>query len=429
MSITVDAVLAMAPDESSVKAARSLASPGKWQSLGADESAVWGLCQGSGSKPYQVKVDLSGPACACSCPSRKIPCKHSLALLLLMAQQPAAFSGDGKPEWVAEWLTARQNRAAKKEEGQARKKSAPASPKKEAARLARMGAGLEELSRWMGDQVRYGLSALSGQYGEWERLAARMVDAQAPGMAARLRALEGIVDKGEDWPGRLLGRMGELQLLADAFSRMEALSPAEKADVRTALGLVADKDGVLSGDDRVSDIWSVAGVTFEEEDRLWQRRVWLYGHSSGRMALLLDFSHGSRTFEPVFTPGESVRMTLAFYPGASPLRALAADTPVPEAGVALPSFTLEQALFSMARAVAANPWQMPQPLLFSGARLFAGEQGWCLLADEDRMLPLVMSDGEAWELLARSGGLPLTVCGEWDGEALRLAGAFVQKES
>ena len=69
MDITVDAVLAMAPDEASVKAARGLASPGKWQTLGFDDAAAWGLCQGSGSKPYQVRVDFSGPACSCSCPS------------------------------------------------------------------------------------------------------------------------------------------------------------------------------------------------------------------------------------------------------------------------------------------------------------------------------------------------------------------------
>lgn len=300
MDITVDSVLAMAPDDASIKAARGLASPGKWQSLGFDESAAWGLCQGSGSKPYQVRVDLSGPVCACSCPSRKIPCKHSLALLLLMAQHASSFTEGERPEWVAEWLAARQARAAKKEEGQTRKKNVSVSPKKEASRLERMKAGLEELSRWMEDQVRCGLSSLSGQYGEWNRLAARMVDAQAPGAAARLRGMESLVDRGEDWPAEVLGRLGELQLLAEAFFRMDTLSPAEKADVRAALGMAPDRESVLSGEDRVADVWAVAGVSFEEEDKLWQRRVWLYGRSSGRMALLLDFSHKSRVFEHSF---------------------------------------------------------------------------------------------------------------------------------
>ena len=430
MNMTVDAVLALAPDESSVKAARGLASSGKWQILGCDDAAAWGLCQGSGSKPYQVRVDLSGPVCSCSCPSRKIPCKHALALLLLMVQQPGAFGGD-RPDWVTEWLESRLQRAAKKEEGKARKKSAAsASPEKEAARLKRMRAGLEELDRWMNDQVRQGLSALSGRYEEWERLAARMVDAQMPGLAARVRDMASLMDRGDDWPAVLLARMGELQLLAEAFFHRESLSPVEQADVRSALGYLPDKDAVLAGEDKVTDVWSVIGESEAEEDRLWRRRVWLYGRESGRTALILDFSHGSRSFEPVFLPGDEVRMTLFFYPGASPLRAVAADRPVSEPAPApLPCFTLEEALSDMAGRVAANPWQTPLPLFFNGARLARMEEGWQFLCEGGRLLPLHLDDADAWKILAVSGGRPLVVCGEWDGVSLLPAGVFPQTES
>ena len=430
MDITVDSVLAMAPDEASVKAARGLASPGKWQTLGCDDGAAWGLCQGSGSKPYQVRIDLSGPACSCSCPSRKIPCKHALALLLLMAQQRNAFSEDARPDFVSDWLEGREKRAAKKEEGRAKKSASPPSPKKEAARLARMGAGLEEMTRWMNDQVRQGLSSLSGRYEEWERLAARMVDAQAPGVAARLRDMASLMDRGDDWPAVVLCRMGELQLLAEAFSRLEALSPAQQADVRGALGYLPDKDTVLAGEDGVTDHWSVIGVSVAEEDRLWRRRVWLYGRNSGRTALLLDFSHGTRSFEPVFLPGDEVRMTLFFYPGASPLRAVAADGPVSEPAPApLPCFTLEEALSDMAGRVATNPWQTPLPLFFSGARLGRTEEGWRLFCEGGRFVPLHLDDADAWKILAVSGGRPLVVCGEWDGVSLLPAGVFPQTES
>ena len=431
MDITVDAVLAMAPDDASVKAARGLASPGRWQVLGCDDAAAWGLCQGSGAKPYQVRVDLSGPTCACSCPSRKIPCKHALALLLLMAQRREAFAGGDRPDWVKEWLEGRRQRAEKKEESGTKKKSAsPASAKKEAARLERMRSGLEELERWMNDQVRQGLSTLSGHYEEWNRLAARMVDAQAPGLAARLREMASLVDRGEAWPAVVLGRMGELQLLAEAFFRRERLSSAEWADVRSALGYLPDKDSVLGGDDRAHDVWSVIGVSVAEEDRLWRRRVWLYGRTSGRMALILDFSHGVRAFEPAFLPGDAVRMTLAFYPGASPLRAVVADAPVSETvSEPLPRFTLSEALADMARRVAANPWQRLLPLFFGGARLIRRNEAWLLRVEEGGTLPLILDDGEAWKLLARGGGRPLVVCGEWDGNALLPVGAFPQTEA
>ena len=151
MELTSESVLALAPDASSVKAAQALLKPGQWPTLGFNENAVWGECKGSGSKPYQVEADLSGPVFKCTCPSRKFPCKHSLALLLLRVQQEAAFTQGEAPDWVKEWLDAREKRAARQEQKQ-ENKGQPADPaaaaKREASRLKRMAAGLDDLERW-----------------------------------------------------------------------------------------------------------------------------------------------------------------------------------------------------------------------------------------------------------------------------------------
>jgi hypothetical protein len=48
MNWTTEQILALAPDSASAKAGQGLASPRKWQTLGADEQTAWGLCQGSG---------------------------------------------------------------------------------------------------------------------------------------------------------------------------------------------------------------------------------------------------------------------------------------------------------------------------------------------------------------------------------------------
>jgi len=48
-----------------------LANPAKWVSKGANEQALWGECQGNGSKPYQTQIDLSNIAFKYSCTSRK----------------------------------------------------------------------------------------------------------------------------------------------------------------------------------------------------------------------------------------------------------------------------------------------------------------------------------------------------------------------
>ena len=107
-------VLALSPDGASSKAAKGLQSISKWPSVGCNDVAAWGECQGSGSKPYQTQVDLSGPAFKCSCPSRKFPCKHGLALMLLRAAGQVPEVAE-LPEWVNSWLGGRVEKAEKKE--------------------------------------------------------------------------------------------------------------------------------------------------------------------------------------------------------------------------------------------------------------------------------------------------------------------------
>ena len=79
-------MLALAPDAAVAHAARGLAVPTTWSNLGSDDVGVWGLYRGTSAEPYEVMVDRAGPAWRCSCPSRKVPCKHTLGLLLLWAE-------------------------------------------------------------------------------------------------------------------------------------------------------------------------------------------------------------------------------------------------------------------------------------------------------------------------------------------------------
>ena len=106
---TTQRVEQMAPDAAAVTAARGVAKPAKWASLGRNETLVWGECQGSGSSPYQVRVDHTDVAYKCSCPSRKLPCKHTLGLLMLFADGRAVPAGK-PPAFVEEWAAGRAKR-------------------------------------------------------------------------------------------------------------------------------------------------------------------------------------------------------------------------------------------------------------------------------------------------------------------------------
>src|SRR4051812_5612532 len=110
---TPDQVLSLAPDRAAAAAALPLAVPGSWSMAGADDSAVWGAYGATSAEPYMVAVDLAddvgGPAYRCSCPSRKIPCKHALALLLLWANGSVARAR--RLPYADEWLRRRATRA------------------------------------------------------------------------------------------------------------------------------------------------------------------------------------------------------------------------------------------------------------------------------------------------------------------------------
>ena len=224
-------VLGMAPDAAAAKAAHVQASSVRWTGLGHDELAVWGECRGSGTSQYQCQAALADGAARCSCPSRKLPCKHALGLLLLLSggDVPAGHC----PDWVAQWLGSRAARAARKPSPARDTAAGPADPearlRRAASRDRKVDAGVQELRRWLADLARGGLAAAQTQsWLWWDQVARRMIDAQARGLAGYVRRLAEIAAAGghrQDWPERMLDQAGALHLLCEAWTRRAELPP------------------------------------------------------------------------------------------------------------------------------------------------------------------------------------------------------------
>jgi hypothetical protein len=420
---TAEQVSQLAPDAASLKAAQGLATPAKWLLTAASEEALWGECKGSGANPYQVVVDLAATAFRCSCPSRKFPCKHALALLLLRVGRPQGFAADTPPEWAATWLEGRRKRAEAKQEKAEQVAKAPVDPeaaaKRTERRLQRMREGAAELERWLADQIKRGLAALAAEGMEpWRQLAARMVDAQAPGLAFRLKRIAPLMGQGTDWPRRVTAELGRLQLLLDGLRRLDSLPPPIAADLLAALGLPEEKEAIRRDGERQRDRWRVLGQVLEENERLWERRVWLHGQESGRHALLVDHSFGERRFDQGFLSGATIGAELAYAPGQAPLRALLLDAPQALDPAPLPAGDLEAGLSAISDHIARNPWNTQLPMTLRGDALILDGNCWRLRTPQgDPTLRLNSAAG--WQLLALSGGWPLTLFGEWDGEQLR----------
>jgi hypothetical protein len=423
LNLTAEQVAGLAPDASSLKAGRGLAGERRWTGLGQSERAVWGLCQGSGAKPYQTQVDLSVPAFRCSCPSRKFPCKHALGLLFLAAEAPATIPSGEPPDWVAQWLASREDRTERAQQSNAQR-TAPdpeARARREARREERVTAGVEELERWLHDLARQGLAqARQRSYGFWDEQAARLVDAQAPGLAGRVRGLGGVAASGrEAWAEALLEDAGLLELLLIAYRRIATLPEPLQVDVRTLVGWTIAQEDVLRGP-AVRDRWAVLGRSIEEEERLRVQRVWLQATQTSRQALILTFAPAGRPLDLSLVPGTVVDATLAFYPSASPLRALMVEQhSAPEPLDSLPGLGVADALEQRAQRLASQPWLWRSPSCLQDVVPVNRAGTWLVAEPDGRTIELSCEDRLGWRLAGLSGGRPVALFGEWRRERLR----------
>ena len=462
-SWTAEQVLGLAPDTASAKAAQGLASPHRWQTLGATDGAVWGTCVGSAQEPYQTEIDLNQPSFKCTCPSRKRPCKHTLGLFLLYAKQAGAFRENVLPAWVAEWLADNGRKASKRQatkraadpssdpppepssdstasagasadpppspvpqpDETARTKRARDQAKRAAQREDRVNAGVDELQRWLFDLARQGLAAAQSKPAHfWEHMAARMVDAQAPGLARRLRDMSSLPASGEGWADRLLEHMALLHLLLKSYRRIDTLPAPTQADIRAAIGWTIREDEVCS-DAGVSDTWLVLGQYRYDEDRLRVQRTWLRGQHTRQVALSLSFAHGDQPLDVTLMPGQAFEGAVCYYPGAVPSRAFVktrtwalAQFPAPVGADA----DFSNLLSRYASAVAINPWLDAMGVVVENILPIQRNGRWFVRDVQGELLPVHArfthpEHNLAWSFLALSGGRPVTLFGEWDGQA------------
>ena len=411
----------------------------RWVSLGRSARVAWGRCQGSAAQPYAVVVSAERPATitTCSCPSRQRPCKHARGL--------AELATDGQlrvieePDWVARIADRRPfAEAPSADTGAGPAKEGPVDPeaaaKRAHARREKVDAGLDELRIWLGDQVRSGLANLPrAGYEHFDAIAARMVDAQAPGVASILRSLPADLVSA-DWPTRALHVLGGLQLLAEAHRRLDELPEDLAATVRSRVGYPVSKETVRARPP-VIDCWWAIGAVDTVEFQLTNRRVWLRGLGTGRWAMWLTFAPPGRDLDTSVQPGRVYACEVRFYPGAGQHRVLLEpslpETPEPEAppedqaGISVldrrwggDDLTTIRAQF--AELLAADPWASRLPVVMAGVPMPPSHPGdpWVLRDASGVSVPLVDLGGDGWPMVAQAGGEPLQVMGEYDGRGL-----------
>jgi hypothetical protein len=278
-------------------------------------------------------------------------------------------SADEPADFAAEWLLRREEKAETRgeraETGDEAPKKAP-DPATAQKRADRVASGLVELDLWITDQIRSGLAAMDTSWAGFDAVAARMVDAQAPGVAGTLRALAGTVASTENWPETVLDELARLHLLVAAHQKLSELPEDLAYSVKAHVGYPVSTESVMESIP-VKENWMILGSGITEEKRLFTRTVWMLGRNSKRWAMLLDFSHGSANFATETPPvGFLLNADVHFYPGAAALRARIGVTHgEPEPFTTMPFGSIDTALQQFTDALAADPWLRSWPAVIS----------------------------------------------------------------
>ncbi len=398
-------LLNYAPDSRTLSQARGLFFAKRWKLLEGNGAFLWGEYETIHGHQYKAFVRLEPPLFRCSCKSRRRPCKHSLALVLLFLNRPDVWVVKEEiPEWAALYI---------------QHKEAPNPPKinvsQQEKRIQLMDQGVAELEKWLLNIIQQGLAQFTNP-ADWENIAARMVDAKLGAIARRLRYCTTLF-LNEEWLDPITKEVGSLYLFVRAWQQKSTLTKPQKQTLLQAAGWSIRKDTILQNT-AVKDNWLVLGLTTGMEDKLTFRRTWLRGEQSKKIALILDFSYGNRGFEDHWVLGSVLNGALVFYPGNAAIRAVfknyqSSREPYDfKAGYQ----NLNELGDGYSQTLAVSPWLQTFPCLLNDVYPTFNKKtlSFTLWDKEGQGVPM-NTTAAAWQFLSISGGQPITVFGEYNG--------------
>jgi len=202
IEVTEDLIRAVTTKDKALSDGRTLSKKGAFKNLARtdDGTLIWGQCQGSGAKPYELSIDLAGdaPTIRCTCPVKPPPCKHSLGLLVHFLAQNARFSVKDAPAELMDKRSKNLERAEKRHEAAAKptEVNVAAQKKKSEAQRKAIDDLLEPL---LVDAVKNGVGTIDKKRAvKLNEQARQLTDAYLPGAAERLRRIAALAAPADD---------------------------------------------------------------------------------------------------------------------------------------------------------------------------------------------------------------------------------------
>jgi len=321
-------------------------------------------------------------------------------MLLYSAQSEEFIQTEIEPEWVKAWMNKRQGNTNVPEDktertAEEQRKLDKAKEKTQADRFASVMAGAEELELWLKDLVRIGLLELPNKPMEdFEKVIARMVDAKAPGLAARVKSLAQLnFGNQEEWQNEALTIISKLFLLIKSFKNFENLNSKWQITIKNLVGwnqsakeLLADPEA-----ETIQDSWLIVGQETEIVDEIISQRYWLVGCQSNRRALIQNYS---TRFSPIEHPpvtGKILNAELAFFPSVVPHRAvIKLQSSYSDEILKTPSFfeSWQEVFIYKSEYLKLNPWANDFIILLEDSRIAKYKGKWIIYDKEKNFLPV-----------------------------------------
>jgi hypothetical protein len=421
-SLSLTQITSLAPNIKTLERAQKLADPQRFIEPGYHEHVIWATVLGHSS--YTVWIDLHDrPAYACSCPVRQMPCKHALALLILLSSIPQLFAAATMPTECQHWIQRRRARASHQIKKSSIKDVA-AQQKRIQEREQKIAQGLAELQQFLEDAVRIGLATLAHRDDLWDKIQRRLIDAQAQGIANRLNWIRNQIGHSNDWATHVIPAFTQLHLLIAAYHHQQHLPPAMADDIRELVGWHKQRETILARKP-VAGSWLVLSTDTRYESGFYQQHIWLYNCHHQQFAVIRNFAHehNQAILEFNYQPGTLISAQAYFYSDYQPLRAIVHCTNTEQARPLSDWTTLEADLVNDFTSAIRQfhlqrthwPFLIEYPFLIRDARLVMKQNQLAISDAHHQLLPVAHNLAWQWHLLLHTGPDPVWMFITYDG--------------
>jgi len=399
-----------------------------WTKKNRSHRIISGQFKGKSIQVYTPYIDLKGtPGFKCNCSSRRNPCKHSLALLLVFIDDETSFkSTNDFPKHINEWVANRDAGIKVISKSSSAEERLAASSANRAKRIQIMKSGALDVQTWCQDVLRQGLASLEGQSETfWNGIIGRLVDNKLGGLVSSIRFIRNTIQEESDWPSKVAIELGWLTRVLSSLQNLEDWPEAWQRELLRIGGIHIRKDE-LEGQKGIMDDWvRLSEMKGVNEDGGNYRYSWFFGKKSGAYGELIEYNYQDDIFPKLpkigfWFPGE-----MLFYPSPYPNRVL-----IKNIGYGLHALRpypgtseLQKVNDIYLTALKQNPWIKKIPISLNGMTPQNGANQEII----DRLGATMQVQAESdhwWNLMAISGGAPIPILGLWNGHYLEIIGSF-----